>query len=247
MTPPWAFFVVMLHDWWWILHRQVPFLCCWTRKALQALPCNSDGNHDKHDFGKPELQHHPVSCFFFSLSKMCFIKESFCSWIREFKSTTILSEKTVFSNFRFLTSTQFSSEKTVRSSPRFVEIDVWSQLPESGVGNPSIPLNPDWFMTGSFSWLVKIPHGLLGRMSSSPFFICKYTPEVFSRLEHNHEGGWFRSLLLSNWLICRFQPFQGVNLPPNNLTIPSMYGIFTYIWLIFMVNVGKYTIHGWYG
>ena len=27
----------------------------------------------------------------------------------------------------------------------------------------------------------------------------------------------------------------------------SMYGIFTYIWLIFMVNVGKYTIHGWYG
>ena len=26
-----------------------------------------------------------------------------------------------------------------------------------------------------------------------------------------------------------------------------MYGIFTYIWFIFMVNVGKYTIHGWYG
>ena len=26
-----------------------------------------------------------------------------------------------------------------------------------------------------------------------------------------------------------------------------MYGIFTYIWLIFMVNVGKYIIHGSYG
>ncbi len=26
-----------------------------------------------------------------------------------------------------------------------------------------------------------------------------------------------------------------------------MYGIFTYIWLFFMVNVGKYTIHGSYG
>ena len=26
-----------------------------------------------------------------------------------------------------------------------------------------------------------------------------------------------------------------------------MYGIFTYIWLIFYVNVGKYTIHGCYG
>ena len=33
----------------------------------------------------------------------------------------------------------------------------------------------------------------------------------------------------------------------NNYPFPSMYGIFTYIWLIFMVNVGKYTIHGWYG
>ena len=26
-----------------------------------------------------------------------------------------------------------------------------------------------------------------------------------------------------------------------------MYGIFTYIWLISMVNVGKYAMHGWYG
>ena len=29
--------------------------------------------------------------------------------------------------------------------------------------------------------------------------------------------------------------------------IGSMYGIFTYIWLIFMVNVATYTIHGSYG
>ena len=33
--------------------------------------------------------------------------------------------------------------------------------------------------------------------------------------------------------------------PPK--PIPSMYGIFTYIWLIFIVNVGKYIIHGSYG
>ena len=32
-----------------------------------------------------------------------------------------------------------------------------------------------------------------------------------------------------------------------HIPIGSMYGIFTYIWLIFMVNVGKYTIHGCYG
>ena len=29
--------------------------------------------------------------------------------------------------------------------------------------------------------------------------------------------------------------------------IVSMYGLFTYIQLIRMVNVGKYTIHGYYG
>ena len=29
--------------------------------------------------------------------------------------------------------------------------------------------------------------------------------------------------------------------------IGSMYGIFTYIWLMFIVNVGKYTLHGSYG
>ena len=29
--------------------------------------------------------------------------------------------------------------------------------------------------------------------------------------------------------------------------IGSMYGIFIYIWLKFMVNVGKYAIHGSYG
>ena len=29
--------------------------------------------------------------------------------------------------------------------------------------------------------------------------------------------------------------------------ICSMYGIFTYVWVIFRENVGKYTIHGAYG
>ena len=33
----------------------------------------------------------------------------------------------------------------------------------------------------------------------------------------------------------------------NNIPIGSMYGIFTYMWLKCMVNVGKYSIHGSYG
>ncbi len=31
------------------------------------------------------------------------------------------------------------------------------------------------------------------------------------------------------------------------IPIQSMYRIFTYIWFVFMVNIGKYTIHGCYG
>ena len=37
---------------------------------------------------------------------------------------------------------------------------------------------------------------------------------------------------------------------PGKLTYPIGIhgaGIFTYIWLIFLVHVGKYNIHGWYG
>ena len=33
----------------------------------------------------------------------------------------------------------------------------------------------------------------------------------------------------------------------SQLPICSMYGIFTYIWVIYGVNVGKYSIHGAYG
>ena len=31
------------------------------------------------------------------------------------------------------------------------------------------------------------------------------------------------------------------------IPIPSMYGINFYVWLIFVVNVGKFSIHGCYG
>ena len=42
---------------------------------------------------------------------------------------------------------------------------------------------------------------------------------------------------------CFFQQKSGQFSKPKG----SMYGIFTCIWLVYMVNVGKYTIHGWYG
>ena len=41
--------------------------------------------------------------------------------------------------------------------------------------------------------------------------------------------------------------YIGDEILANYIPIPSMYGIFAYLCLIFMVNVGKYTIHGAYG
>ena len=48
------------------------------------------------------------------------------------------------------------------------------------------------------------------------------------------------SLFLWNWSLFLFNEW-------DTYPIGSMYGIFTYIWFIFMVNVAKYTIHGSYG
>ena len=44
----------------------------------------------------------------------------------------------------------------------------------------------------------------------------------------------------------KLRPIVALQHEPYTIHVPigSMYGIFTYIWLIFMVNVGKYTIHG---
>ena len=44
--------------------------------------------------------------------------------------------------------------------------------------------------------------------------------------------------------MCPSPVLSGVRLEVSNYPMGSMYGIFTYIWLIFMVIVGKYTIHG---
>ena len=47
----------------------------------------------------------------------------------------------------------------------------------------------------------------------------------------------------------KFSPSYGFQLAYQEIPhcLISMYGMFTYIWLIFMVNVGKYTIHGSFG
>ena len=73
-------------------------------------------------------------------------------------------------------------------------------------------------------------------------FSLKKTPRRSWRLtDHGLRDTWGGFQLLHH---------QDESIPPKILKIKpigSMYGIFTYIWLIFMVNVGEYTIHGSYG
>ena len=58
------------------------------------------------------------------------------------------------------------------------------------------------------------------------------------------------TLIIPKWvswggeIIHQLEYFPSTNKKHRHLPIPSMYGIFTYIWLICMVNVGKCTIHG---
>ena len=60
---------------------------------------------------------------------------------------------------------------------------------------------------------------------------------IFSKAHHFVVS---MSMLVFGGCIWKYQDL------PNSQPFPigSMYGIFTYIWLKFMVNVGKYTIHG---
>ena len=77
--------------------------------------------------------------------------------------------------------------------------------------------------------------------------VVGYLPKGSKRIEvDSNPSGWHKSTKILHVFLswCRFQFCRHCSsLNPRG----SMYGTFTYIWLIFMVNVGKYTIHGSYG
>ena len=83
------------------------------------------------------------------------------------------------------------------------------------------------------------------------------TKRVFPRFPMSHLMEWLTRAVGTSeenksgptgWA-WKIRPGQKETVPKLREFYPicSMYGIFTYIWLIFMVNVGKYTIHGSYG
>ena len=53
--------------------------------------------------------------------------------------------------------------------------------------------------------------------------------------------------LFEQWKKPGWLGYIGDDKLPSYIPIGSMYGIFTYIWMIFMVNVGEYTKYGSYG
>ena len=64
------------------------------------------------------------------------------------------------------------------------------------------------------------------------------------------DNAWLWSHLANIQSSSKMNRILATNIPSPMkypIPIPSMYGIFTYIWLMFMVNVGKYTIHGLFG
>ena len=79
-------------------------------------------------------------------------------------------------------------------------------------------------------------------------FRTRWFKVPFSSLAGGHLTPWKGHLIITKrslWITRNtfFTEFLAVNHPP----IGSMYGIFTYIYHKNQPNVGKYTIHGWYG
>ncbi len=66
--------------------------------------------------------------------------------------------------------------------------------------------------------------------------------EVAGNYSESNENNLSELLSSMYWQILYFRVFIYIYI----YRIPSMYGIFTYIRLISMINVGKYTIRGWY-
>ena len=67
-----------------------------------------------------------------------------------------------------------------------------------------------------------------------PLAECRWT----CQMNRNHSY----SFIISHIFESLFIQIHDASYPRS-----SMYGIFTYIWVIYGVNVGKYTIHGWSG
>ena len=77
---------------------------------------------------------------------------------------------------------------------------------------------------------------LLSRTRSGRITTRTLTLPMPNFLRHRRKSCWVSQMM-------RSRLFGKLLVDPT----PSMYGIFSYIWLIYIVSVGKYTIHGWYG
>ena len=87
--------------------------------------------------------------------------------------------------------------------------------------------------------------GLVQPTTNQTFFIC-----FFPHHQLRYQVVYAAQCFTDTWLGLVFGSCFFAILSNEQLRIypmGSMYSIYTYIWLIFMVNVGKYTIDGYYG
>ena len=83
-------------------------------------------------------------------------------------------------------------------------------------------------------------HGVIIIINVHSFLSCSMFLYMLS-MEPSHSGILPAHFRDNQWLPTRKKA------TPARSTRCSMYGIFSYIWVIFRVNVGKYSIHGAYG
>ena len=98
-----------------------------------------------------------------------------------------------------------------------------------------------WHIPKRTKPLIPDDHGRTGWWNSG-MPLTASSPTAFGSGLRNRRGPLFR---LGDVPLLRLS--TGGYLLQYPIPIGSMYGIFTYIWVIYGVNVGKYTIHGSYG
>ena len=118
----------------------------------------------------------------------------------------------------------------------------WRKIKQTHITLPKTNIAPEheWFPTG-FSFF-------RGLFSGDMLVSRRVFPTIGekSHWRKMEKKGRKNTTSPSNHSLCEFL-IMSLQTKSPVYPIPSMYGIFTYIQLIFMVHVGKYTIHGWYG
>ena len=97
---------------------------------------------------------------------------------------------------------------------------------------------------GPFSIAMLVYHSVTGWCSTPHLVVLICSSFTIGKMKN---PGRSFAIRLPHNPVFGLREFDSQNYGGHPIPIGSLYGIFTYIWLIFIVNVGKYTIHGLFG